>query len=288
MEKRLIFRGLLAGAIGGLLAFAFARIFAAPLIDRAIAYEDGRGAAQDALDRAAGFDVPVDTGGDLVSRTTQANFGLGVGMLMFGLAMGALFAVAYAVCLGRTGGVRPRQLALLLATGGFVTVSLIPFLKYPANPPAASNDETVSDRAGLFLLVLLLGVLAAVIAVWGGQHLTARFGAWNAALLAGAGFVAVMAVAFLILPPLGHLDANVALTGAEHNTETPRPLRDAAGTIVFPGFPADVLAEFRVYSVAAQALLWAAIGVVFAPLADKLLATGERPAIAPPREIASV
>ncbi len=288
MEKKLILRGLLAGALGGLLAFVFARIFAEPLIDRAIAYEDGRGAAQDALDRAAGFEIPIETGGDLVSRTTQANFGLGLGMVMFGIALGALFAVAYAVCLGRTGGVRPRPLALLLAAAGFVTVSLIPFLKYPANPPAASSDDTIGDRAGLFLLVLLLGVAVAVLATWGGQRLKHRFGTWNAALLAGGGFVAVMAVVLLILPPLGHLDANVAATGAEHNTETPRPLRDPAGTIVFPGFPADVLAEFRVYAVGAQALLWAVIGVVFAPLADRLLRSGERPAIAPPRETASL
>lgn len=288
MEKKLILRGLLAGAIGGLLAFVFARIFAEPLIDRAIAYEDGRGAAQEALDRAAGFAIPVEEGGDLVSRTTQANFGLGVGMVLFGIALGALFAVAYAVCLGRTGGVRPRPLALLLAAGGFVTVSLIPFIKYPANPPAASTDDTIGDRASLFLLVLLLGVLFAVIATWGGQKLKAQFGTWNAALLAGGGFIAVMAVVLLILPPLGHLEANVALTGAEHNTETPRPLRDAEGNIVFPGFPADVLAEFRVYSVAAQALLWAVIGVVFAPLADKLLRSGDRPAVAPPRETATV
>jgi thiamine transporter ThiT len=57
MERRLILRGFLAGTIGGLLAFVFARIFAEPLIQRAIDYEEGRAAAQDALDRAAGLNV---------------------------------------------------------------------------------------------------------------------------------------------------------------------------------------------------------------------------------------
>ena len=47
MEKRIIARGLLAGAIGGVLAFVFARVFVEPVIDRAIAYEDGVGELHD-------------------------------------------------------------------------------------------------------------------------------------------------------------------------------------------------------------------------------------------------
>ncbi|GAA0635918.1 CbtA family protein [Sporichthya brevicatena] len=282
MEKKLIFSGLLAGAVGGLASWIFALIFAEPLIDRAIAYEDGLAAAQEALDRAAGFEVVADDGGDIVSRGIQSSLGLGIGLVAFGLALGALYAVTYTVCLGRTGRIRARQLALLVAAAGFVTVSLIPFIRYPANPPAASNDDTIDDRAGLFLLTLVIGVLAAVIATAVGQRLQPRFGTWNAALLAGAGFVAVIAVALLLLPPLGHLDANELANGGERATETPRALRDPDGNIVFPGFPADVLAEFRVYAIAAQALLWGVIGVVFAPLADRLLRSGQRPEVAPP------
>ncbi len=192
MEKKLIFSGLLAGAVGGGVAWIFALIFAEPLIDRAIAYEDGRAAAQEALDRAAGFQVPAETGGDVVSRGVQSTVGLGLGLVAFGLALGALFAVTYTVCLGRTGRIRARQLALLVAAAGFVTVSLIPFLKYPANPPAASNDDTIDDRTGLFLLTLMIGVLAAVVATAAGQRLQVRFGTWNAALLAGAGIDTVV------------------------------------------------------------------------------------------------
>lgn len=268
MEKKLIFSGLLAGAIGGLAAWVFALILAEPLIDRAIDYEDGRAAAQEALDRAAGFAIPVEEG-EVVSRGVQATFGLGLGLIAFGLALGALFAVSYTVCLGRTGRIRARQLSLLIAAAGFVTVSLVPFLAYPANPPAASNDDTIDDRAGQFLLVLIIGVLAAVLATAVGQRLQLRFGTWNSALLAGAGFVAVVSVALLLLP------------SAE---PTPGALRAPDGTIVFPGFPADVLAEFRVYAIGAQALFWAVVGVVFAPLADRLLRSGDRPAVAPPRE----
>ena len=46
MERQIIWRGLLAGAAAGVLAFLFARLFVEPQIDRAIGYEDGVGAAQ--------------------------------------------------------------------------------------------------------------------------------------------------------------------------------------------------------------------------------------------------
>jgi predicted cobalt transporter CbtA len=53
--------------------------------------------------------------------------------------------------------------------------------------------------------------------------------------------------------------------------ETPEPLRDASGAIIYPGFPADVLYEFRLLSLGTQLLLWVTIGVVFATLAGRLL-----------------
>lgn len=283
MEKKLILRGLLAGAVGGTLAFVFARIFAQPLIQRAIDYEGGRAAAEAALLK---FDLPAYEA-EVVTRSVQENAGLGIGFVFFGIVLGGLFAVTYALCLGRTGCVRPRQLALLVGLAGFVVVAFVPFLKYPANPPAVGNDETVSQRTGLYLVMLLVSLLAAVIAVAVGQSLRTRVGTWNAALLAGAGFVVAVGIAMLVLPPLGHLDANVAAFG-KHATETPLPLRDDAGNIVFPGFPADVLAEFRVYAIGAQALLWAAIAVVFAPLADRVLAPGPSESLARTRESAIV
>src|SRR6202044_2512138 len=93
MEKKLILRGVLAGAIAGLLAFIFARIFAEPVINQAISYESGRDAVTAALDKAAGLPAPPP-GPDIFSRTIQANIGIGTGMIAFGTAMGALFAVA--------------------------------------------------------------------------------------------------------------------------------------------------------------------------------------------------
>jgi predicted cobalt transporter CbtA len=187
--------------------------------------------------------------------------------------MGALFAVAYTVCLGRTGGIRARQLSLLVAGAGFVVVFLVPFLKYPANPPAVGNDDTIDDRAEYFLLMLVASLLAAVLATAVGQRLRPRFGTWNATLLGIGGYLAAVAVVMLVLKDIA---------------EVPAPLVDPRGGIVFAAFPADVLADFRVYAIASQVVLWSAIGLVFAPLAERLLASGRLPAVAPPRETAGI
>jgi hypothetical protein len=278
MERRLILRGLLAGAVGGLLAFLFARIFAEPQIQQAIDYETGRDAAQQAIDKAAG--LPVETEGMAVfSRAVQADVGSGVALIFFGVAMGALFAVAYAICLGRTGRIRARSLAVLVAGAGFLGFYLVPFVKYPANPPAIGHADTIQSRSSLYLLMVGCSVLLLVLAVWLGRRLQARFGTWNATLIAGGVFIAATGIVMLILPSVGELAANKQYHQA---TETPAPLTDATGTIVFPGFPADVLVNFRLYSIGAQLILWTAIGLVFGPLAERLLdrsAAGNREAV---------
>ena len=50
-----------------------------------------------------------------------------------------------------------------------------------------------------------------------------------------------------------------------------RPALDDAIRIVFRGFPADVLFRFRLSSAGAQLVLGAAIGLIFAPMAGRLL-----------------
>lgn len=286
MEKKLLFRGVLAGAAGGVLAFVFARIFAESVITAAIRYQTGRDAAQAALNKAAGLAAPA-AGPDIFSRTIQANAGLGVGMIGVGAAVGALFAVAYTICLGRTGGLRPRSLALLVAAAGFLGLYLVPFIKYPASPPGIGNPDTIRERGGLYLLMVISSVVLLILAAWLGQWLKPRLGNWNASLLAGAAFITAIGIVMAILPQLGELPANVAAYG-HHATETPLPLASSNGTIVYPGFPADVLFTFRLYSAAAQLILWATIGLVFAPMAERLLTPRPGSVPSPARDTAAV
>jgi predicted cobalt transporter CbtA len=249
VEKRLIARGLLAGAIGAVLAFLFARICAEPVIGRAIAFEDGRADAENAHG-------VHEHGAELFTRGVQANAGLGFGVLIFGVAMGALFAVVFCVVAARTRNIGPRQLSLILATGAFAVVYLVPFLKYPPSPPAVGQADTIRARTGWYLVMVLASVVLAITDVWLARRLAARLGWWNGTLLAAAAYlVAIVAVA-LLLPA---------------TDETPEPLREPSGAIAYPGFPADVLYEFRLVSLAVQVVLWATIGLVFATLARRPL-----------------
>ena len=269
----LVVRAALVGALGGLAAFVFAWIFAEPLIQMAIDYEGGRGEAESALVVAAGGTVEPE-GEELISRTLQGTLGIGVGMVAFGLGMGCLFAVVYCLAYGRVGRVSARALSLLVAGAGFLALYLVPFLKYPANPPAVGNDATIAARAGLYGVMVVASVVAAFAAVWLGRTLAARWGAWTATLVAGLAYVVVVGLVMVVMPSLGTLTANAGQVGPLL-TETPQPLTDPSGAIVFPGFDPDVLYWFRLYSVLAQAILWGVIGVAFAPLAERLIARSD-------------
>ena len=271
MEKRFVLRGFGVGALGGLLAFIFARIMAEPVIQSSINYESGRDAAQDLLNKAAGL-APAAAGPDIFSRAIQRNVGIGVGLILFGAALGGLFAVAYVLVYRRVQGrMRPRVLAALLAAAGFVGIYLVPYLKYPANPPAIGHPETIKARGFLYLAMVIISLLSLIAAVMAQRRLSGRFGNWNATLLAGGGFIALIAVVMLILPSLGELHYNVSHFG-HFATETPQPLHNSSGQIVYPGFPADVLFKFRLYSIINQLILWTTIGVGYGLLIERLLA----------------
>jgi predicted cobalt transporter CbtA len=239
MEKRIIARGLLAGAIGGVLAFLFARTFVEPVIARALEYEEAH-------------EQGHEHGVELFTRGVQANVGMGFGVIAFSVAMGGLFAVVYCVAYGRVGDVSPRLLSVLLAGGMFLSLYLIPFLKYPPNPPAVSLEETIRQRTLLYLLMVVLSAALLVAAVYFGHRLVAQFGHWSATLIGAGTYVVAISVLMLVLPTID---------------ETP------------DDFPADVLYEFRLYSLGTQLVLWAMIGLVFASMADRLLGEHRRETI---------
>lgn len=256
MEKQIIWRGLLAGAAAGVLAFVFARIFVEPQIELAIGYEDGIGAAHEAIEAAAGTGGHSHGEGGGFTRAVQMNIGMGLGVLLFSLAIGALFAVAFAVTYGRVGNISARLTSLYVAGGMLLSLYIVPALKYPASPPALSLDETIRQRTLLYLAVVVLSVAILVGAVVLGRRWAPKLGAWNATLAAGGAYLVAVAVVMLILPTIN---------------ETPGPLVDDAGVIVYEGFPADLLYDFRLYSLGTQVVIYATIGLVFAALVSRLL-----------------
>lgn len=241
--RTLLVRGMIAGIAAGLLASVVAYFIGTPSVDAAIDYEEAQAAAT-----AGGH--AHEAGEELVSRPLQSTLGMATGALVFGTALGGIAALAYCFALGRVGRLRSRATAALLAGAGFVTVSLVPFLKYPANPPATSDPGSLDQRTTLYFLMIALSVLLGVGAILLGRRLAARLGNWNASVAAGAAFVAVVAVAMVFLPSV---------------SETPKD------------FPATVLWEFRLASIGMQAVLWAGFGLLFGHLAERALEPKPKP-----------
>jgi hypothetical protein len=233
MVRPLLIRGMLAGVLAGLAAFAVAYVFGEPQVQHAIDFEDHLAALRH---------EPVAP--ELVSRGVQRTLGLLAGTVATGVALGGLLALTFAYAYGRLGALKARATAALLALGAFASITLVPFTKYPANPPTVGSAETIDRRTVLFFAMIAITVLALVAAVRARRQLGRRFGRWNATIVAGALFVAVVVVAELILP-------------AVH--ETP------------PGFPADVLYRFRVASLGTNATLWLGLGLGFGAAAERLI-----------------
>jgi hypothetical protein len=237
MIRTLLVRGMLVGLAAGVLAFAFALAFGEPQVQRAIDFEDHLARLRH---------DPVEA--ELVSRGIQRTLGLLAGTVAMGVALGGLFSLLFAWAYGRIGAMSPRLTAAVLALAAYLTVTVVPFTKYPANPPTVGNPDTIDTRTVLFLTMIAITVLAAVAAARLRRELLGRLGPWNAALVAVGAFVAVVAAAELILP-------------AVH--ETPA------------GFPADVLYRFRLASLGINLTLWTTIGLGFGAAAQRLIAPAQ-------------
>ncbi|MBD0863801.1 CbtA family protein [Gordonia sp. zg691] len=254
MEKKFIGAGLLAGLIAGIISFVFARIHLEPVVADAIDYEGARSEAEEALAHAAGpGGHSHGDGGEVFTRAMQENLGAGVGNLVFALCMGAFFAVAFTVLWSYLGNrypaTDPRGVAGALGAIGFVAVFGVPFFAYPANPPAVGDDDTIGDRTGAFLTISVVSVILAIAAVVLALWLRPRIGGLVSAVVGACAYLAAVATTVALLPSF---------------SEVPEPLRNDAGQIVFPGFPSDVVRDFRVYAITNQVILWTVLTVAFA------------------------
>src|SRR5579864_4383706 len=104
MIRALLVRGMLAGALAGLLALGFAWMFGEPQVDLAISFERHV--------HAMAGEAPAP---ELVSRAVQSTAGLSIGILVYGCALGGIFALGFAYAYGRIGRLSPRATAALLA-----------------------------------------------------------------------------------------------------------------------------------------------------------------------------
>lgn len=226
---RPLLRGLLAGATAGLLTGLVALLLAAPTLDAAIALEEA--------------------GGDELFTRAEQKAGLVLGLVLVGLALGALFALAYRV-LPDDLQARPWTRSLALAAGGFTAIYLVPFLRYPANPPGVGDESTLDARTSAYLLCIALGVVV-VSGGFAAARALARRGlpSWQRQPVVLVAGVTVVALAYALMPP------------AVAPTEV----------------PADLVWDFRVRALGLQVLFYATLGAVFGALAERTVVAAPDP-----------
>ncbi|MFJ4782030.1 CbtA family protein [Streptomyces sp. NPDC088794] len=227
--RNLLVRGMLAGLAAGALALVVAYFLGEPNVDKAIAFEDAHAHEHEM---------------EIVSRSLQSTAGLATGVLIYGVAFGGIAALGFCFALGRVGRFSPRATALLLSGCALLAVYVVPFLKYPANPPAVGDPDTIGKRTTLYFLMMVLSVLLAVAATILGKRLAPSLGTWYATVVALAAFAVVIGLAYAFLPVINEVPAD---------------------------FPATVLWRFRLSALAMQITLWGGFGLAFGELAERLL-----------------
>ncbi len=240
MVRSLLIRGMLVGVLAGLLVFGFAKLFGEPQVDRAIAFETAMDEAKMKADLAKGIHHEEEP--ELVSRPMQASWGLLTGVMVYATAFGGLFALVFAFAYGRLSTLGPRADSALLALLGFLSLYVVPNLKYPANPPSVGNPDTIGIRTALYFSMMALSVAAMIGAVTLCRRLLPKYGVWSAALIASAAYLAAVVVVGALLPSVNEVPAD---------------------------FPAVVLWRFRIDALGMQAIMWATFGLVFGALTER-------------------
>ena len=244
MVRDLLVRGMLVGVLAGLLSFGFLKICGEPQVDQAVAFEAAKSDKPGELhahgaDTHAGAAEPQQ----VVSRPVQAGIGLLTGVVVYCAAFGGLFALAFSCAHARLAGVSaPQAEAALLAAAAFIAICLVPSIKYPANPPAVGEPETIGMRTALYLVMIAVSIAAMALSIGIRGRVLTRLGEWNATLVGAASYIALVAIAALLLPAIDEVPQN---------------------------FPATVLWKFRMASIGAQLIMWTTIGLAFGALTSR-------------------
>jgi len=232
--RTFLIHGLIAGFLAGCAAFLVGFAIGEPNVDAAIAIEEA--GAADAHTHAP--EDSADEEAAEVSRATQSTWGLLTATLAIGTAVGGVIALVAAGAMGRLGRLTPGQSTAAVCAIGLVSFSLVPFLKYPATPPAVGNPDTIGSRTGLYFGFVAISVAAAVIGTLLARRTWPAIGAYAATVAGGLTYLALVGTAAAVLP-------TVAEAGE---------------------FPATTLWSFRVSSMLTLVALWTTLGLVLTGL----------------------
>ena len=145
--------GSLAGAIHGTVNFTIVE----PYLDQAIGIENQNLFASGEEEDNPQFWAEYES-----YRIWQKSGQVLAGIIL-GIAMGSLFGIVFALSRNSLPGKNDVTKSLILAGLMWLTIYIIPFLKYPANPPTVGDGETVMLRAILYVSFIALSGIGVVI-----------------------------------------------------------------------------------------------------------------------------
>ena len=210
--------GALAGFVHGTVNFAIVE----PYLDQAIGIENQNLFASGEAEDTPQFWVEYE-GYRIWQKSGQVLAGV-----ILGTSIGALFGLVFAFARNSLPGNNDIKKALVLAGIMWFTMYLIPFLKYPANPPTVGDSETVVLRAILYLSFIAISGFGAL----GFYKLSTKFEN-KKKIIPLVGYGLFISVAFFVMP--------------ENPDEITAPM--------------NLVNEFRMMSVLGVTSFWISVGV---------------------------
>ena len=220
---------LLAGAIAGTILGAINQVAVEPYIDYAVELEMQNTNQSSQIINPAEFTAYRlwQRGGEMLAGT------------ILGLSIGSLFGIVFAYTHSSVPGSNNKKKALIVAGIMWFVLFLMPALKYPANPPAVGDPETIYYRQSLYVAFLVISGFSAL----GLAFLYRKMGALNIKkAIIPAAYAAIISGAYLAMP------AN------------PDPINA----------PMDLVMGFRITSAITISMFWGLLGVIFGTFWDKL------------------
>lgn len=244
MISKLLLNGILTGILAGVVSFGVLHVFVGPQMERAIAFEQQKEANETpsmaheehtsdghSHHSADGADVHSE----VISRETQAGVGALVATTVFGGAVGGLFSLVFCFLHGRVGSISPGMLSFYISVGALLAFVILPTLKYPATPPGVGLSGTIGERTAYYFLLLAGSLfLQGASVVW--YQKLKKNATGSAPLLAIGGYVVMTIIMLGVLPSINEVPS---------------------------AFSGEILSNFRVASVATQAILWVVIGAIY-------------------------
>jgi H+/gluconate symporter-like permease len=225
-------RALAAGAAGGLAGAVFLWAVGERVIRRALAVEAAR-----SQDGETHPETHPETHAEMFSRGVQVAGGM-LATVLYGVLLGLVFGLVFMTVRHRMALRTDFLRSLALAGCTFLALGLVPALKYPANPPAVGDPDTIGQRTALYLILVAYGI-AVVVAAWRWARALRERGTSQPAriTLVALGAVGAIGLAYVVLP--------------------------ASPDTIPADVPADLIWRFRIASLAGLAVTWATVGLVF-------------------------